>query len=346
MYKAVINSICILLLIPIFNLVFEFVGDIPSSEKKKEITIGDIIDSDFKKKFNLIEEAFERKFPARNWIIQKYNFFLWFMLESTPKRTVLRGQNNWLYIFLGKGANGRDYSYNESDFLAYKQGLEKLKNLCVSRNIKFYSAIVPEKFNIYPESLNWYDHSTIRSDKYFRIFNELAKTSEDTVFFHEELLSRKKSHNVYYKTDTHWNSVAAFDASNKLFAKMAQENDKIDPLREKEFNLIHIISSGRDIAEYLSLPRFFLDEEYVYIPNSNFMQRKNKLRVLVIHDSYFYPMFDFFRYQFAQVDVWNFVQKENPLNYDELLKFKPDILIFILLERHIGNYDKRVFGHL
>ncbi|WP_210410362.1 alginate O-acetyltransferase AlgX-related protein [Leptospira meyeri] len=267
-------------------------------------------------------------------------------MESTPKRTVLRGQNNWLYVFLGKGTNGRDYSYNESDFLAYKQGLKKLRNLCNSRNIKFYSAIVPEKFNIYPENLNWYDHSTIKSDKYFKIFDKLAKTSDDTVFFHGELLSRKLSRNVYYKTDTHWNSVAAFDASNKLFAKMGQENQKIEPFRENEFDLIHMISSGRDIAEYLSLPKFFLDEEYIFKPNSNFTQRKNKLRVLVIHDSYFYPMSEFFKYQFSQVDVWNFVQMESSLNYDELLKSKPDILLFILLERHIGNYDKRVYANL
>lgn len=346
MYRTVINTISLLLLFPLINFVFRFVEDIPSTEKKREISFNLLLESNLKEKFNIIEEAFERKFPARNLMIQKYNYFLWFVLNSSPKRTVLKGQNDWLFIFLGQGANGRDYSFNESDFLAYSHGIKKLENLCNSNNIKFYSAIVPEKFNIYPEELKATDLSTIKKDKYFRIFNELSKSANKTVFFHEELISRKHKDDVYYKTDTHWNSVAAFIAAQKLFSKMNGNDRKVDLLSEEDFNLVHMRSSGRDIAEYLSLSKFFLDDEYIFLPKQILDKRQKKLKILVIHDSYFYPMVEFFRFQFNEVDTWNFVQNEKSINYGELFNSKPDIVLFILLERHIGNYDKRVFGHL
>lgn len=346
MNKILINFFFLLLLIPALNLVFKFKVDIPSTEKKREISLGEILSADITKKFSLIEESFEQNFPARNWIIQKYNYFLWFVLDSTPKRGVLKGKNDWLFIFLGKGANGRDYSYNEGEFSHYKDGLEKVRNLCNEKGVKFYSAIVPEKFNIYPEYLFETDNSTIKRNKYFQIFNELNRSSDETLFFHNELNAAKKKRDVYYKTDTHWNNIAALIASNKIFAKMGLDDSRIRIMDEAEFDLLNFRTSGRDISEFLSLAKYFKDEEYLFIPKSNLKKRAKVLKILVIHDSYFYPMISFFKYQFQEVDTWNFVQQNSPVHYNELMKKKPDILLFIALERHIGNYDSRVFDHL
>ncbi|XDD45041.1 alginate biosynthesis protein [Leptospira sp. WS39.C2] len=268
------------------------------------------------------------------------------MLDATPKRTVLKGLDNWIFIFLGKGSNGRDYSFNDSDYLNFEEGIQNISKLCHSKSIQFYSAIVPEKFNIYPEKIKSNDRLTMKIDKYFSFYERLNKSPVDVVFFHNILLLEKQRRDIYYKTDTHWNSFAGFLASNHLFRNMSVQFKDIIPFSEKEFLIKSIPTIGRDIGEYLSLSPYLTDTDYVFYPEFNQNQRRNKLKILVLHDSYFYPMVDFFKYQFGDVETYNFVQNEKSVDFDLLLAKKPDIVLFILLERHIGNYDKRVYGHL
>ncbi|TGM54005.1 alginate biosynthesis protein [Leptospira biflexa] len=346
MKKNILILVFLLLSIPIFNFAFNLVEDIPSTEKDKEFTYSDFEIASPLKKIQMIEKVFESKFILRNWLIQKYNYFVWFFLDSSPKRTVLKGIDDWIFIFLGKGLNGRDYSFDQLDFLQYSEGIQKIANICSKNQIQFYAAIVPEKFTIYPEKIKPNDLLSIKKDKYYKFADELKNKPLNVIFFHDLLLDKKETSDVYYKTDTHWNSVGGFVASNKILSIMATKFKEISPYREEEFSIQKLNTNGRDIGEYLSLSQYLNDTDYVYFPRFNESLRRKNLKILVIHDSYFYAMIDFFKYQFENVESWNFVQNENPVDFDKFLSQKPDIVLFILLERHIGNYDKRVFGHL
>lgn len=115
-------------------------------------------------------------------------------------------------------------------------------------------------------------------------------------------------------------------------------------MNQNNFEILHRESSGKDIGEFLSLARYLKDEEFSYVPKKKSGDPPNKLRILVIHDSYFYAMKPFFDLSFFQVDTFNFVQNETTEALQELLKHKPDIVLFITLERHIGNFDQRIYG--
>ncbi|MCG6142087.1 alginate O-acetyltransferase AlgX-related protein [Leptospira mtsangambouensis] len=344
MKKLVIKLTILILVFPFFNLVFKVIGDINPTDKNKEITFVSILDAPSKEKFQLIENYLERNFPLRNWLIQKYNYFLWFVLDSSPKRRVVKGNDNWIFVFLGKGLNGRDYSFDEKEFLEYRNGLDRMNAFCIKNDILFYTAVVPEKFNIYSEYLKVQDKATIKRDKYFRIYDDTVRNKRNTVFFHEELYEAKSRNKVYYKTDTHWNENGAFVSSKKLVSVIKQDFPAVEVLNQNNFEILHRESSGKDIGEFLSLARYLKDEEFSYVPKKKSGDPPNKLRILVIHDSYFYAMKPFFDLSFFQVDTFNFVQNETTEALQELLKHKPDIVLFITLERHIGNFDQRIYG--
>lgn len=86
-------------------------------------------------------------------------------------------------LFLGKGLNGRDYSFDEKEFLEYRNGLDRMNAFCIKNDILFYTAVVPEKFNIYSEYLKVQDKATIKRDKYFRIYDDTVRNKRNTVFF-------------------------------------------------------------------------------------------------------------------------------------------------------------------
>ncbi|ABZ94455.1 Conserved hypothetical protein [Leptospira biflexa serovar Patoc strain 'Patoc 1 (Ames)'] len=346
MKRIFLNFVFFMLFFPVINLGLGIVGDIQSTEKANEVTIDEIVKADFDNRFILIESYFEKRFPARNWIIQKYNYFVWFLLDSSPKRRVVRGLEDWLYIFWGQSPNGRDYSFKKKEFEIHKIGVEKLRQFCTHKGIKFYSAVVPEKFNIYPEYLKPDDFSTIKRDKYFKIHEEYRKSKNPTIFFHEELFLTKPLRNVYYKTDTHWNSNGAFIASKKVISIIKQDFPNLSELRESDFDLVQVQSKGKDLGDFLSLGDYLKDDEFLYISKKNEKGKVADLHIVVIHDSYFYPMHTFFNQRFTKVDAFNFVQNENMDPLVNILNSKPDIVLFITLERHIGNFDNRVFSIL
>ncbi|TGL90241.1 alginate biosynthesis protein [Leptospira congkakensis] len=344
MNKFVIKLSILILVFPFLNLFFTVISDIDSTDKNKEITISDIFEAGTTGKFQLIENYFERKFPLRNWLIQKYNYFVWFVLDSSPKRRVVKGNDNWIFVFLGNnGLGGRDSSFDEKEFWEYRHGLDRINNFCVKNHIHFYTAVVPEKFNIYSEYLKPQHNATIKRDKYFRIYADTVLNLRKTVFFHKELFEAKAENQVYYKTDTHWNNKGAFLASKKLISVINRDFPSVPNLSERDFDVFYRESAGKDLGDFLSLSKYLKDEEYIYIPKKRISDRVNKLKILVIHDSYFYSMKPFFDLSFSQVDSFNFVQNENVEPLIELLKNKPDIVLFVTLERHIGDYDRRIY---
>lgn len=303
---------------------------------------------------------FNDHFFKREQILKLNNYFKFNFGKSPVPENVILGKDNWLYYNVKERDlyEGKFSVSNDSIQLIVNELLYRVKELN-KRNIKFYLFIAPTKAEIYPEYLPNYIQRTSKTAT--DIILERIKTHKEInlITCKDELLLAKRSQQVYFKYDNHWNDQGAFVAYAKLIHHIGLDFSAIKPTKNFRFETVK--KDGGNLANmigqnYLSenTYRFTLINRkakpaikinHPFINQLLTLDEYNKAfkttdtllpRVLVFRDSFFEALLPMVSENFNR-SVFIFDSWRYQFNLDIIEAEKPNIVILEIYEPHISN---------
>ena len=202
-------------------------------------------------------------FGMRNYILAigsliKYKLFR----SSINNRKVIIGKKGWFFYNTDHVFN----SYSKRNLLPEKQlhnfarEISERDRILKLRGIKYLIGFFPNKHVIYKDMLpnfiaNQILDTNSRADQYIDF---LRKVDIEYLDVRQELLSAKKSKQVYFRFDTHWNQHGAFIAYVKIMTALG-----LKPLDEKEFIITERKYFHGDLLKLVALNQVKNDFEYL-----------------------------------------------------------------------------------
>ena len=262
---------------------------------------------------------------------------------------VLIGNNGWLY-YSGE-SNLEDYQktrkFNKTEIEEIKKQIRTTTNWMSKNNIKFYIVIAPNKETIQPEHLPEFIKvagTENRLDQIKRIIDQdINKTIIDISV---KLLEESKKEDLYYLTDTHWNSIGALIGYQTTFGKINQDGMEFRIKNLEDFYLEEEIVRG-DLSNLLPLYSTLEEKSITLIPKEKIratgydtdvsnisiseIDDSSLKKAIIFHDSFMNGMMPYFSENFKKcVYVHQF-----KIDYDLIEREKPDIVIVEIAERYL-----------
>jgi len=297
-------------------------------------------------------------------ILTKQYFKLTRGIDSrTATGDVTFGANDWM--FLGRLAPGynkfndpmgdavHQNLYTETELSAFGKGIDQVNDWLQKRDIKYLYAIAPNKHTIYFDQLPSYIKKKGPVSATDQIYQYLSDhTDVETVDLRAALIRDRQPHDLYYKTDTHWNMLGANIAQYELVKKVATMfPDSVNP-RKLEFNQFSM-AQKKQKGDLFGLAGIVGEKELEPFPNfkedcalsrdppkPKFMETHTytcdtqSLTLLVFRDSFFSALEPYIARHFKRATyVWH--PMDGKLLEESVAREKPDIVIELLAERKL-----------
>ena len=275
------------------------------------------------------EKYFNDYLPFRNELVKLKNLSDIFIFDNTLLNSILIGKYKWLFFkwenLIEKYIGIEKYDFTENQLEMAKNNLIHFRDELIKKNIDFILMVCPEKQSIYSEYMpDYIKRKSVKNDT--DIFVEYIKNNSDikVVYPKEELLKYKDKYQLYYKYDSHWNSLGAYIGYFELMKSFNIYVDNIDNLNIKGFIGNKSEELGiyqyNDLAYALSLNKLkYYNDDKTYII-SNYITKnydtnyfipykkyffyskldKNKNKILILGDSFYFNMQDYIATEFKQ----------------------------------------------
>ncbi len=312
------------------------------------------------------DNYFNDNFSLRTPLLKVFHKIKFNIFNIPPDRNdLVMGNDGW--YFLG-GLDKRIYEGREN---FSNEELESFKNLWNERlsylntkNIKTYWLICPTKYQVYSDKLPNNVRKSPTENRTTILSKYLLKNSPEIEIINPiTFLSSKKSLGpLYFKLDNHWNNRAGFEISQLLLSVMQQdfsdlpeqntsgytwkETIKTDGIHKAALGIsnlyesVPIIDKRTEFALPVKKYGFEPPKEFAY-PwkyETRFQNKsKGKYRILVIRDSFADAIEPFLKEAFEE-SVFIFDNWKYELNKEIIETVKPDIVLYITLETHLGNF--------
>lgn len=316
---------------------------------------------ELKKWTNNFEKYINDNLPFRIFMMKNYNTLQYYLGASSNKRIIL-GKNGWVFSDFDNVIN----QYIGRSFLS----VEKTKRFCnvikknadyfESKKIPFYFFIAPNKHTIYNEHLPNYANKIIKQKRNFDLVRGYLKenTKVREVNIRADLLEYKqKLPKLYYKTDTHWNGFGGFVAYLRVISAVKMHFKSLKKLSWNDIYTKEETKKGTDLSNIMGLwnnlkgvesnirvkknnriklERIGKKQEYP-AKETHIIQTKNKSGpvLLLLRDSFSKAMIPYYEHSFSKIIATH----HNYGDWDTslLLKEKPDVVIFQVVERYLGK---------
>jgi hypothetical protein len=246
----------LILIIPLFNILFSIVDDVEDSENRAKQTLPvfnpaklDIFPSQF-------ETYFDDNFILRNLILQEYNRFVNFSLHfsAIPEKAFI-GKNGFLFYSSYELENYRgDSLFTPEELNEFVAELKYRDSIVKANNAIYYFVLIPSKHSVYPENLPDFASKLVDQNNSELLMDELhAQTNIRAIYLRNYLVSKKNDELLYLKTDNHWNELGAFYAIQRLTEYMRLDFPQMKPLELSDFEISYQYRKGGNLAEMLGL---------------------------------------------------------------------------------------------
>ena len=350
-YYFLILSISFTLLLPVLNLFFTY--------KNTKINV-----QSFSKQQLFSTNNLE---SIKNYIV--YKMFNVSLNESQ----VIAGKDNLFFLSDMYGSviskTKGTFQYTNNDIDSWTSKLKKLQDWYEKQGIQFIVIVASNKHTVYsdklPDDIPYKEGGTITDD--------IVKSSLDKdihiLNLKKVLREKKQARQLYFKTDTHWNSYGALIAyihTMKYLNTTYSEDYKIPVYTMKEITS----SGGGDLANLLRINHFLSDnheEDYRFtfkqknkacygkITKKNTLNKctpsikkgfnqytinenaSNKEKLLYLCDSFGLVNSQLYEETFNTVWRFHLTYANDAMLADFVQEHKPDIVIYQVAERDLGN---------
>ncbi len=276
--------------------------------------------------------------------------------QLIPLDTVLIGREGWLYYTGDRSI--QDYqglqqlSQEHLDLIDRK--LARIKLQMERQGIAFLVVIAPDKHTIYPEYLPENIQKVQPGTRLDQILEYNQSHAQVPILdLRAEMLFRKTADVIYYRTDSHWNDLGAYDAYAEIMKALLPRFPVLQPRPLDDFSLSRSEVSGRGLAELISLQYFLTDEmvtlaplferragpaEVTFLPEDSMLTFARQIddptlpTAVIFRDSFSTTLVPYFEEHFRRsVFVWSY-----QVDFDLVIHEQPDIVILEVVERKLG----------
>lgn len=288
-----------------------------------------------------------------------------FHVSPHPENVII-GYNGWKFmaqreidIYTGKS------NFTEEQLKEFNQEWNYRMGFLDSLGISSFWVICPMKHYVYGEHLPFNFNYYAGEARVDQLAKSLSKTFPRLIVNPKQALikAKNKGVKVYYKNDNHWNLKAGEIVAKQIVARLKTQfpNKQIDS--PSNYTWLDTISEGGIHKDFLGIesPLYEFNQLPVFqnenalgaplydfkVPASfpypdqfqkRFVQKhpSNNLKVLVIRDSFGDQVLPFLK-EVAGETVFIFDEWKYQLNEEIILKYQPDVVIFLGLETHLLN---------
>ncbi|MBP5245421.1 MAG: hypothetical protein J6036_03090 [Clostridia bacterium] len=299
---------------------------------------------------------FNDNFPFRKTFVSWNSTIDLNVFKKASNERVILGSDNWL--FYGDASDGDPIACYQGENLLSDEELEALAENCMAQKEyleslgkEFVIFIAPNKERVYYEYLPKRYGEPAENYRALQIVNYLRDNTDIRVVYpYDDIMAAKEyfDHNIYYKTDTHWNYVGAYVGSCALLKELGIEM----PAYDSDKVMVRAFgNTAGDLAGFLGLHDELeqYDSEY-FLMGYNFHGFKrlggdyegiiacsaegaDERKLLIIRDSFCTAMIQYVGSQFNQSRF----RHNATYTYDDFTFQDPDIVVYETVERYAGN---------
>lgn len=255
------------------------------------------------------------------------------LLRATPTRRITVGKEGWL--FLGSSDDiARQKEMSRETITSHISLLSERRAAFASQGIDYRVMVVPTSDGVYTEY--WPEGLASTSYNRYDQFIAVADAQLPGLFVHTKALLRAhamhalpeigvSTSTIYYRYDSHWNSIGAFLGMNTLLEALQKTHACIRPIPARAFS-VRVGDAPETTADQLALGPW-VSEMTVFLSVEGKLARPCNERLLFIGDS----MIEHSVVSWLTIYGYNvaFVHKDAPLAEREkaIASFKPTIVI-------------------
>ena len=332
-------------------------SDISTSENRKlnvfpSLLVNNIFNYNYGKQF---DSWLNDHFRGREKAL-KYNYRIEsFLAGRVENEKAFEGKDGWLFY---KGDNSianfqNLNNFTDDELLTIKNKLEEKRDFCAVLGAHYNVVIAPDKNKVYGEYYPEYYHKVNEIGRGEQLYRYLQKNSDLKVIYPlDKLLATKDIYELYYKNDTHWNSMGAFIGYEQLIKMLKADYPDLKAFQLNDFVIGEKAVDG-DLQNMLNLknrtyttitldfkgkPTYKLQNKAPKTENIDagtsyiITDSSKKYNVIIFRDSFCTVLQPILSEQFGHVEyLWtrNFFG-----NLKLLQEKKPDIVIDEAVERY------------
>jgi len=166
---------------------------------------------------------FQDHFAFRGRLVRWQAAFRLLVLGVSPSPTVIRGKDGWLF-YADDGALD-DYlntsPFSPAELETWTVTLQHAQDWLAARGVVYLFVIAPDKHVVYPEFLPDTIRRTGRVSRTDTLVAYLrAHSSVPVLDLRPALVDAKRDARIYHRTDSHWNDLGAFAASQQILSRL------------------------------------------------------------------------------------------------------------------------------
>ncbi len=226
------------------------------------------------------ENYFNDHISVKNNLVYLKNLIKYSVFKETPlPYKVYLGSEGWFFFNNAMLPARRQASFFSNDQLnRIRKEIEFRNNYFAERNAIYFLAIVPAKASVYPEytrGINQFHISdSSRTDQLLRLLQD--STDTHIIDLRQALLKIKNQHQVFFKTDHHWNYMGALAGSIMVLDSVRNYFPNIPKLSFSDFDTLEIKERTGDLLKLTGLTDLLSEEYPKYKPNKAWQKKLKK----------------------------------------------------------------------
>jgi hypothetical protein len=299
---------------------------------------------------------FDDNFPGKARLIATFNH-LRYSLGDRVFPQVLVGREGWLEFWAQSNLNDYQNAFVVPEKLERThRKLELLNKELLRRGITLIVVVAPNKATIYPDKLPGKIEKINKQSRLDILLELMSQTDSSYLLdIRPALMEDSQSHQLYYKTDTHWTARGAYIAYREIMTAVSQTYPDLLPYQLDQFKWKNSKPMIKDLARLLGVD-FLREQSQQAQPKfevTSYFQRFSprpglpgitmswgyggqEKTLVMYHDSFGKRLHQFF---FLQFKTAMYIPNRDPSQTPWINVMKPDIVIIEVVERDMAYLD-------
>jgi hypothetical protein len=313
---------------------------------------------------NYLSDNFSFRTPMIEW--NKSVNLNFFRVSPNPEHLIIGKNGRYFIAGEERAVYEGDRQLTPAQLDSFEAEWLHRKAFFQQHNVVPYLIIAPSALEVYPEDLPFNIVKRYEDSRIDQLRKRFQKRLPGILVDLKPVFEKSKQHNLYRKLDNHWNMRAGFAATEELLNRLKRDHFPVlstSYLGRYKWTTDYVKNGylgsflpKNSTVEAIPVPDYQdqaeLAENFGFPPPSDFMypdqfefhyvhsKPKNKLKLLIIRDSFGDAVFSFLKEGFAETlvifDSWQY-----GLNKEIVAAYKPDVVIYITYEAHLMNQIRK-----